>query len=48
MRSRRKRFTRHVARAYRIFGWGNPMEESHLENIGVDGRIFLKFIFKKI
>jgi len=28
------------------FLWGNLMEREHLENLGVDGRIILKFIFK--
>jgi len=29
------------------FWWGNMMERDHLEAQGVDGRIILKWIFKK-
>jgi len=29
------------------FWWGNQRERSHLEELGVDGRIVLKPIFKK-
>jgi len=29
------------------FWWGNLMERDHLENMGVDGSIILKWIFRK-
>ena len=29
------------------FWWGDLTERDHLENLGVDGRMILKFIFKK-
>jgi hypothetical protein len=32
---------------YRGFWWGNLKERYHLEDIDVDGRIILKYIFKK-
>ena len=42
----------HVARmgrgeAYTGFWWGNLRERDHLEDQGVDGRIILRWIFKK-
>jgi hypothetical protein len=30
-----------------LHAWGNLRERNYLENIGVDGRIILKRIFKK-
>ena len=27
--------------------WGNLRERDHFENLGIDGRIILKWIFKK-
>jgi len=33
--------------AYRGFCWGSLMEIYHLEDPGVDGRIILKWIFRK-
>jgi hypothetical protein len=29
------------------FCWGNPMERGNMDNLGIDGRIILKFILKK-
>jgi hypothetical protein len=29
------------------FGWGDRIERDHLENLGVDESIILKWIFKK-
>ena len=33
-------------RAYRVW-WGNLSEGDHLKDLGVDGRILLKWIFEK-
>jgi hypothetical protein len=30
-----------------MFWWGNPKEGNNLKDIGVDGRVLLKYIFKK-
>jgi len=30
-----------------VMGWGDLREKNHLENVDVDGRIILKYIFKK-
>jgi len=36
-----------MGRAYILFWWGNLRERDHLEDPGVDGRIILRWIFKK-
>jgi hypothetical protein len=33
--------------AYTGFWWGNLRERDHLEDLGVDGRITLRWIFRK-
>ena len=33
--------------AYTGFWWGNLRERNHLEDAGVDGRIILRWIFRK-
>jgi len=32
---------------YTGFWWGNPKDRGHLEDPGVDGRIVLRWIFRK-
>jgi hypothetical protein len=32
---------------YTAFWWGNLREKDHLEDQGVDGRIMLRWIFRK-
>jgi hypothetical protein len=34
--------------AYTEFWWGNLRERDHFEDSGVDGRIILKWIFRKL
>jgi hypothetical protein len=33
---------------YRGFGWGNLREGEHLEDPGIDGKIILRWIFRKL
>jgi hypothetical protein len=52
IKSRRMRWTGHVARigreeVYTGFWWGNLRERGHLGDPGVDGRIILRWIFRK-
>ena len=52
IKSGRMRLAWHIARmgerrgVYRIW-WGNLKESEHLEDLGVDGRVMLRWIFKK-
>jgi len=51
-KSRRMRWAGHVARMgrgemYVVFWWGNLRERAHLKYPGVDGRIILRWIFRK-
>jgi hypothetical protein len=48
----RVRWAGHVARmgkgeAYTVFWWGNLRKRDHLGHTGVDGRIILRWIFRK-
>jgi len=48
IKSRRMRWAWHVERmVYTGFWWGNIRERNHLEGLGVDGRIILRWIFRK-
>ena len=51
IKSRRIKWTGHVARkvrvAYRVLA-GRPGERDHLEDTDVDGRIILRWIFRKL
>ena len=52
IKSRRMGWARHVAgmekrRVHTGFWWGNLRERDHLEDLDVDGRIMLIWIFKK-
>jgi hypothetical protein len=52
IKSRRMRWAGHVARmgrkeAYTELWWENLRERDHLVNSGVDGRIILRWIFRK-
>ena len=53
IKSKRMRWAGHVARvgerreACAGFGWGNLKERDHLEGPSVDGRIILRWIFRK-
>ena len=46
-KSRRMIQAGHVAEAYTGFWWGNIRGTDHLEDLGVGGRIILKWIFRK-
>jgi hypothetical protein len=52
IKSRRMRWAGHVARMGRgeactVFWWGNLKERDHFGDPGVDGRIILRWIFRK-
>jgi hypothetical protein len=53
IKSRRMRWAGHVARmgerrGYTRFWWENLRERDHLGDLGLDGRIILKWIFRKL
>ena len=54
IKSRRMIWAGHVASmgerrsVYREFWWGKQRDEGHLEDAGVDGRIILRWIFRKL
>jgi hypothetical protein len=53
IKSRRMRWVRHVARMGRGdvhtgFCWGNLRERDHLEDPGLEGRIILRWTFRKL
>jgi hypothetical protein len=40
----------HVCRTRKVqtgFWWGDPRERDYLKDLGIDGRIILKWIFQK-
>jgi len=43
----KSRLTSRRGEVYRGFLWGNLRERDHLEDPGVDGRIILRWIFRK-
>jgi hypothetical protein len=48
IKSRRMRWAGHVERmVYTGFWWGNIRERNHLEDPAIDGRIVLRWIFRK-
>jgi len=52
IKSRRMKWAGNVARmgrgeAYAYFWWGNVRKRDHLEDVGVDGRMLLRWIFRK-
>jgi hypothetical protein len=36
-----------MGEAYSVFWWGNLREKKQLQFLGIDGKIILKWIFKK-